>query len=297
MLASYNGEKFIAKQIESILNQKDVVISLVVRDDGSTDKTLDILKKYSSEGKIKLYSGDGAGVASNFYELLHLCENCDYYAWADQDDIWDDDKIIQAVRKLESTDSKFKLYFGNERRIDKNDKEIPYHSYFDKARNPQVSFAGTMISNQARGATMVFNKALLDILLRYKPEFKKSGSLHDSWLNTLSQAIGAKIIYDLNKHMSYRIHENNVVARKSYFSKFKALMKVSSTINHSIVAEELLKNYSDLITPENKRILDYMCHYQNSKSIKLKIIFSKDFSTGYLFKDLKFRLMVLMNVA
>lgn len=104
LLSSYNGEKYIAQQLDSLLAQDYPNISIHVRDDGSTDRTRQILHKYEKIGKIKVYEGDNLGFIQSFNWLLRNCNDADYYAWCDQDDLWMPDKIsmaVQAIRKEE----------------------------------------------------------------------------------------------------------------------------------------------------------------------------------------------------
>ena len=93
-MSTYNGEEFVAEQMDSILNQTYKNIEIIVRDDGSKDSTTKIIKEYQKKYKnIKLYEGENLGFIKSFFELLKLVE-ADYYAYADQDDIWIENKIL-----------------------------------------------------------------------------------------------------------------------------------------------------------------------------------------------------------
>ena len=101
LMASYNGEKFIREQIDSILRQEGVEVSLVVRDDHSTDSTPEILREYEEAGKISVLRDDiHLGAPNGFMKLLYEADPCDYYAFADQDDIWLPDKLSRAVNAI-----------------------------------------------------------------------------------------------------------------------------------------------------------------------------------------------------
>ena len=95
LLATYNGEKYLREQIDSILKQNGVDLTLYVRDDGSTDGTIDLLKEYVVNTKaVKLDIGKNLGVGNSFMQLLYDCPNdFDFYAFSDQDDIWDENKL------------------------------------------------------------------------------------------------------------------------------------------------------------------------------------------------------------
>lgn len=102
LISTYNGEKYIRDQIESIMSQKvDAQIDIIVRDDGSTDKTKDILEEYSKQKKLKWYTGENLKPANSFFNLLIQNETYDYYAFADQDDYWKNDKLRRAIEKIQ----------------------------------------------------------------------------------------------------------------------------------------------------------------------------------------------------
>ena len=88
LLSSYNGEKYIEEQLNSIFNQTYDNISILVRDDNSKDGTVKILEKYAAQGKLKWYSGENLGCAKSFWDLLCNFGESDYYAFCDQYDVW-----------------------------------------------------------------------------------------------------------------------------------------------------------------------------------------------------------------
>ena len=124
LMSSYNGEKYILKQIESILAQVGCEVHLFVRDDGSCDSTTEILKKYADEGKLEWYQGDNLKPAKSFLKLLYESGEYDYYAFADQDDIWDNDKLSYGIQYLEKYQDKPAIYFSKARYIDSEDNLI-----------------------------------------------------------------------------------------------------------------------------------------------------------------------------
>ena len=100
LLSAYNGEKFIAEQIESLLAQDYPAVTIHIRDDGSTDRTVEIVRQYTDRPNVKLYEGENVGYRKSFAWLLANCRDADYYAYCDQDDYWMPDKISRAVRAL-----------------------------------------------------------------------------------------------------------------------------------------------------------------------------------------------------
>ena len=114
LLSTYNGAEFLQEQMNSILQQTHGDVDIVVRDDGSTDRTISILEAYEKAGQITLHKGQNLGFALSFFELLKVAGEADYYAFADQDDIWLDYKMAYAVKKLEKEDPQMPtLYFSD----------------------------------------------------------------------------------------------------------------------------------------------------------------------------------------
>ena len=99
LMSSYNGEKYIEEQIESIIEQENVVVDLFIRDDGSTDKTKEIITRFQSEN-IHINLDYNIGVVKSFFELIKTADGYDYYALCDQDDVWDKDKLYVAIKHI-----------------------------------------------------------------------------------------------------------------------------------------------------------------------------------------------------
>ena len=101
LMSTYNGEKYLKEQIDSILKQKGVKVNLLVRDDGSTDNTLSLLEEYKKKGLLDYCCGSNMKPARSFMELLSIAPDSDYYAFSDQDDYWEHDKLFNAVKNTE----------------------------------------------------------------------------------------------------------------------------------------------------------------------------------------------------
>ncbi|EME3524541.1 glycosyltransferase, partial [Enterococcus faecium] len=90
-MSTYNSEMYLEEQIKSILKQKKVKVSLWVRDDGSSDNTINILEKYKKKGKLTYFSGCNLGYGKSFLDLFkNIKIPTDYYAYSDQDDYWEE---------------------------------------------------------------------------------------------------------------------------------------------------------------------------------------------------------------
>lgn len=189
LLSTYNGEKYLKEQIESILNQEEVEISILIRDDGSKDKTIDILQELATNKKISYFQGKNIGPARSFMELVNMAgKDYDYYAFADQDDIWLPNKIKSAIKMIEESLKNNRevpaLYISSQEVVDENLKTIGI-----KKITGNFCFEGEMIRNFATGCTMVMNNKIVEQIKKFTPNYI---IMHDSWITRVCYAIGRK---------------------------------------------------------------------------------------------------------
>ena len=195
MMSTYNGELYIEEQLSSIAEQIDVEVKLFIRDDGSTDNTLEIIDRFSDKLDIEIIKASNVGAGKSFMLLMkHVLNNnekFDYYGFADQDDIWFKDKLIRAIRML--NDDEPLLYCSNINAFKDNNILWPHRN---KDFKP-ITLKGSVIKCGATGNTFVFNNKMAkmfketklpsDELLLYR--------FHDSWIYSLACVYG-RIIYD-----------------------------------------------------------------------------------------------------
>lgn len=291
LLSTYNGEKYLKEQIESILKQEEVEISILVRDDGSSDNTIKILEEISKKQKeIKFYKGENKGPARSFMELVQKSEEADYYAFADQDDIWESKKIISAVKKLNNSDIP-ELYVSSVTIVDENLNNIE-----KKEIQGKFTFEGEMIKNFAYGCTQVFNKKLRDIINLYEPQYI---IMHDSWITRVCYAIGGNVVIDKNSYIKYRQHSNNVVGYKDGgIKKLKKQFNIAfkeKTKMRVNIAMELKSGYKDLLTPKSLETINNLIEYPRSAKAKIKLLFNKDFKANSFIINSKMIIAILLN--
>lgn len=273
LMSTYNGEKYLVEQIESILEQSQTDISLIVRDDGSSDKTAEILEKYANEGKLKWYPGKNLGYAKSFWHLLCNCEQADYYAFCDQDDVWDKDKIKIAVDMLEKENSNTPLlYCGMVRTTDEN---LNYkYDFFD--REHIIDYPHSLLGNIAPGCTFVFNDSLRKFLVQYDCG-KYEMQLHDWTVYKIAACLG-KVIYDRQTHMCYRQHVNNALGASNpnklvrFFRILENFLMNKNPRLASNNANILEKIYGKYMSEENKSYTYIIAHYMDSFKNKREII-------------------------
>ncbi len=258
LLSSYNGEKYIEEQLNSIVNQTYKNIDIYIRDDGSKDNTLKILKEYEKKYKnIKVESGKNKGFLGSFFGMLKKCDKYDYYAFCDQDDVWVDDKIEKAVRMLDKEDdNQILLYASNYDYYDSNMNFISHTGRVGK----KPSFAKAIVENIAPGMTMVINNNARDKIINNNYE---ACLLHDWWTYLICVGMG-KVIYDDSITVKYRRHEKNVTTvEKGIIKTFIWRIKTFIFGDHfSDLKKQLLsykETFYDSLNKKNQKLLNLFC--------------------------------------
>lgn len=257
LLCTYNGARFLAEQLDSLEGQTHQNWVVIASDDGSSDKTLEILQQYQSKwpaGKLTIRSGPQKGFCQNFLSLA--CDpqiRADYYAFCDQDDVWLPEKVGVALGILSSNEnSPLDLYCGRTIYISERGDEIGMSRKFVHPR----TFRNALVQCIAGGNTMLFSakaKALMEMT---------SGvdvPSHDWWLYQLVTGYGGVVYYDLNPLIKYRQHPNSLVGKNtSLISRIDRLGMVLNgrfreMISKNIAAIEVSQFF---LTEENKEIFN-----------------------------------------
>lgn len=265
-MSTYNGERYLPEQLDSLLRQVGVDVHILIRDDGSKDSTLRILEEYSREySNINYYAGVNKGVIASFNDLLERpeLEYYDYIAFCDQDDVWDEDKILIAVSNIEKFSDIPAMYCSN---LLLADEQL---HLMRSMRKPvkQYTESMAMVQNIGTGCTQVFNKKALEL---YRKGIGCRMEMHDYWLTLVCIFMG-KIIYDENAHIRYRQHKNNVVGAKN--------TKVVSAVAHITkqkkeVRVPMLKDFSETysIPYADGKCIQEVLDYRNSFLCRMKLL-------------------------
>jgi len=212
LLSSYNGAQFIREQIESILRQVGVDLHLYIRDDGSSDNTTAILMEYEANWpNISVKTGQNIGVFKSFMTLLQMTGNdYDFFAFADQDDIWKDEKLITAANQLRSVPGENPaMYYG---RLEFTDEYLKILGF---SQIPEINgFRNALVQNQATGCTIVINRYARELVISNIPDW---ALMHDWWCYLVISAFG-DVIYDEIPMISYRKHGKNVTPATPIFA-------------------------------------------------------------------------------
>jgi glycosyltransferase involved in cell wall biosynthesis len=210
LMATYNGQQFLAEQLHSIAQQTHANWRIVLSDDGSSDDTLLIVQKFQRQDgsdRLETRLGPKQGFCLNFLSMA--CDDsirADYYAFADQDDVWMSDKLERALAYFDSALDKVipRVYCGRTQSVDEQLNHLGYSPLFCLPR----SFRNALIQSIAGGNTMVFNQAAKELIEQAGLQVVVS---HDWWLYQLIKGAGGIVYYDPQPSILYRQHPNALV--------------------------------------------------------------------------------------
>lgn len=270
MMSTYNGSLYIKEQLDSVINQKEVDVDIFIRDDGSSDKTISIIKEYCKNcNNIHFEQGDNLKPSGSFMWLIQnsAIQNYDYFAFCDQDDVWLEDKLISAVKQIKDYDKIPVLYYCATCNVDKELNAIGL-LYTDTVHTTSLldSIAtGSLIP----GCTMVFNKELMHLLKQGNPCFV---TMHDTWTHLICLSCGGTVIGDSTPHILYRQHENNVIGsmKKNVFERIARAKRIENKF--SLMVSEIGKYYKSYMSKDNKEIINLVSNYKHNLLLKFKLI-------------------------
>lgn len=251
LLSTYNGEKYVKEQIDSILNQTYRNIEIMVRDDGSKDNTVTILRTYEKKGKISLVCEENIGFMNSFFWLVNNAKHADYYSFADQDDVWLENKIELAINSLNTYNEKEpSLYFSD---YDFYDENMNFIGHNKSLNYPLQIFYAITGKECALGFSSVINYTLKEMVKNNTPDVNDLYG-HDFWFYLIALSTG-RVFYDRQVTAKYRRHSKNV-----------------SVINRNFLKHQLWRIKCFLVNDDAKKI---------SKSVKM----CKDLYYNYMDKD------------
>ena len=200
-MTTFNGEKYIREQIESILKQISLSDELIISDDGSTDSTVQIIEEYQKKYRnIFLFNGPHEGVVKNF-EFVLSKSNGDYIFLCDQDDVWNDNKVKKVIDIFKDTNT---LLILHDATIIDGEGNIIENSFFAH-RKSKKGFLKNVIKNSYLGCCMCIKRPILNIALPFPDKIE----MHDWWIGLLGEKIDNPIFIE-DKLIKYRRHGNNV---------------------------------------------------------------------------------------
>ena len=292
IMSTYNGQKNIIEQLESLLNQRDVKINLLIRDDGSNDDTVSIINSYVDKfNKLVVICENNIGATLSFHRAAELalkkCEETDYYAFCDQDDIWLDDKLITGIKAI-SNDSykKPNLYFSNLMMMN-NNKELIGMLIDDNLVS--VSKSNALAAIYTYGCTCIFNRVALEKFCELNKELRYI--YHDNWMYAVCIFLGSGH-YDNDAHIRYRQTGENVSGEKKqgiklWIHRFQLLFKFKEEKRiYESISKGLLECFVNEMDADDVCFLNLICNYRNNLYAKIKLLFSNKMKTKSLQKNI-----------
>ena len=269
LLSSYNGEKYLAEQLESLVSQENVEVELLVRDDGSKDSTIAILDEWQSKGKLTWYTSENLGPGRSFIHLLQTAAPDNYYAFCDQDDVWLPNKLSITMEKMRDVElanpGKPVIVHTDMNVVDENLNVIHESFWRSSGLRPDIlrTFPYLCTCNSVNGCTIVMNSAARELILEKYVE-------HDIIIHDVISALtvayyGGIIDYVDVPTVLYRQHSSNVVGAMAY-SKGKAIRERLSNIRK--VVSNNVRLFNDVNNIGRITVFSYLYH-------KIKYLFKR----------------------
>jgi glycosyltransferase involved in cell wall biosynthesis len=258
LMCTMQGQRFLAEQLNSIATQSHPNWEIWASDDGSDDHTHAILQNYQEhwgKERLSIHVGPAEGSTANFLSLTCRADiDTEYFAYADQDDIWESDKLERAVSWLQTVPRHLPALYGSRTQlVDERNQYIGYSPLF--MRSP--SFENALVQNVAGGNTMVFNRAARDLLRRAGDQVQVVA--HDWWAYMVITGCGGRVHYDSYPTVRYRQHgENQVGSNQSWgarLTRMRLLLKgrFRAWTDANIQA---LQSVRPMLTEQNRITLD-----------------------------------------
>jgi glycosyltransferase involved in cell wall biosynthesis len=282
LLCTFNGARFLPAQLASFANQSFTDWRLFVSDDGSVDETLAIVARQKDRlgaAAVSIRNGPRQGFVRNFLSLA--CDAsiaCDYFAYADQDDVWEPEKLARAVAWLDTRPPQVPaMYCSRTALIDEDGRPRGY----SRAYRRTPSFRNALVQSLASGNTIVFNQAARRLLMI-------AGSTatvpsHDWWTYLLTTAAGGEVYYDQVPQVQYRRHAQNVIGTNTGLrNRIHRLYMLSRGRfqRWSDLNVAALTPFRPHMTPDNRALFDLFVNRASAVSSAGRSAFSNRASTG-----------------
>ena len=247
LMATYNGEKNIRRQLDTILGQTYPYIQIYIRDDGSADRTVEIVREYERKtGKVHLLEDDKGNLRppGTFYQMLRICPKADYYAFADQDDIWLPKKIARGVFYMLKKDQNRPIVYMSS--YDYHTEDGRFIRKFPDQRKA-LRFNTCLFNSPASAFTIMFNEKARS---RFLPDYEGVGEMHDRRFVRSAIAMG-EIVYDPKVTAHHIRYETSVTKGDS-----TTLNLILTSVKNEIFGSDFLR--------QRKELTNYLRQYSDS---------------------------------
>ena len=294
VMSAYNGERYIEEQILSILNQKGVMTSLYVRDDGSTDSTTDVIRKLQKRypDRIRLEQGKNVGYKVSFLKALAGAGESEFYAFSDQDDYWLEDKCARALEKMGDG---CELYASAQILTDEALNETGVKQFSDVV----PTLEGEFTRHRLPGCTYLFTRKVRDMAVPYADIIldQERFPSHDMIIACLALSIG-KICIDDHACMKYRRLSSSITPggqgiKKRINHEFEYLFHNKN--RYSFMAASILERYAQGIEADKLAFLRCAANYRDSIGGRMKLLTNPRMDCGVFLGNLESKIKIILG--
>jgi len=293
LMSMYNGEKFLQVQMDSLLTQQGVDVTIFVRDDGSHDASVSIVESFvTKHHNVRLFTGKNIGIVQSFVTLVELAgEDFDFYALCDQDDYWKPKKLMSAVNFLTEKNNNQPLLYCSA--LEYVDTELTYSGRSRKKMQP--SFGNALVENIVTGCTSVFNRQLRALIIQHRP---RNAVMHDWWMYLLATAFG-EVVFDPTPHIKYRQHANNVIGATPRFLPLwrrRLGVVLSREIIISVLQVEEFNNYyGNQLENEKRTLIRRFLQRKENKWSRWLLVISTGITKQKILDTIAVRVLILLG--
>jgi len=297
LLSTYNGEKYLDENLHSLNQQEWRDITLYIRDDGSSDKTIQIINKYQGifDDNILLLPSDGhLGAAQSFFCLLDGAgDGFEFYAFSDQDDVWLPAKISYAVNKLKSVTENIPALYCS--RLEYVDEKL---NHLRLSRIPRkIGFGNAIVENIAIGCTMVVNESARKLILSHLPS---KHLMHDWWCYLIVSCFG-QVVFDNYSGIKYRLHASNRIGAATTLADTlrrrvtRFIKSDGGVFQFSDQAKTMIDTFGDSIPEVQRSILNLVISGKFSIFDRIRLSMSKNIWRQSKIDDAIMRMLILIG--
>lgn len=299
MMSTYNGEKFLREQMDSIFSQQDINPYLLIRDDGSSDSTVEIIKNYMSlyPDHIKLILGKNIGWEDSFFELMYEAaadneyRDVEYFAFADQDDVWMSDKSLLGINAIRGNE-RASFYYADAMIIDEGGMQL-FKYECRKMSKESIEKKKMLLegSGLAMGCTLMLNRKLLEIATYgAKEKLLHKNIPHDQWIS-MAAVYHGRVVSGNEISVMHRRHEKSVT---NSGRKRKRKLILGYTVHKASAFADIYVN-SGLLSKTDEEYLRVIQNYKINLACKIKLLLDPYLRYPSVLGSIKLKLAIMLS--